>query len=70
MKEGLHLASCQIVSTERLHSNREMFQHDVLDALRDVTMLELRVLACSQLDVVNPGTNASAHVHRGWSAKR
>jgi hypothetical protein len=33
-------------------------------------MLELRVLARSQLHIMYPGANAPAHVHRGRSTKR
>ena len=56
-EEGLHAASCQRASSERLHRNWQMFQHDVLDALRDVAMLELRVLARTQLDIMDPRTD-------------
>ena len=69
-EEGLHAASCQRASSQRLHRDWQVFQHNVLDALRDVAMLELRVLACSQLDIMNPRADASAHVHRGRSAQR
>jgi len=47
-----------------------MFQHNVLDALGDVAMLELRVLACPQLHIMDPRTDGPAHVHRGRSAQR
>ena len=58
-----------MVLSECLHRYRQVFEHYVLDALGDVAMLELRILACPHLHIVNPRADASAHVHRGRSAQ-
>ena len=68
-EEGLHAASCQRASSQRLHRDWQVFQHNVLHSLGDVSMLELRVLTCSQLHIMNPRSDASAHVHRRRSAQ-